>query len=323
MTTQPLLFRRLCASLLLCAALPACAADAGGLQQLQQVFEPSGAIQLADGRVLTVEDEAKRAFNLLDFKNGSLHENEAADAELLASFNRELSDLEALAQDGEGWIYAVSSHSETKQNERQAGREHLVRFKIQGNRAAGISYAPNLKDALLQNESVRRSIAAQTGGRQIDFHTMNIEGLHYDTAAKRLLLALRDPLPLIVAVDNPQEVFGKGAAPKFGETAVLKLNGGGIRSLAYDPVLKTYLIANEITGSNGKGQSQLWTWNGRAASAPVALNLPAAAGLKNIEAVTPVSAGGKPYLLLMGDEGSAKKQRGARYVLVDYGSLKK
>lgn len=323
MKPQPLLFRRLAASLLLCAVLPAFSADAGGLQQLRQVFEPSGAVQLADGRVLAVEDEAARALKLLVFKNGSLHENAAADAELLASFNRELGDLEALAQDGEGWVYAASSHSETKQNERQAGREHLLRFKIRGNRAAGAGYAPNLKDALLQSESVRRSIAAQTGGRQVDFNTMNIEGLHYDTAAKRLLLAFRDPLPLIVAVDNPQEIFGKGATPKFGETVVLKLTGGGIRSLTYDPVLKTYLIANEITGSNGKGQSQLWTWDGRAASGPVMLNLPAAAELKNIEAVTSVIVGGKPYLLLMGDEGSAKKQRGARYLLVDYGSLKK
>lgn len=331
---QSLFSRQAAALLLLCAALPACSEStktgkgnknnhADSRLQLQQIYEPSGAVQLADGRVLVVEDEAKRAFSLLDFKNGSLHENEAADKALMAAFDRTLSDLEALAQDGEGWIYAVSSHSETKQNERQAEREHFIRFKINGNKAEQISYAPNLKDALLKNENVRKSIAAQSGGRQIDFNTMNIEGLHYDTGAGRLLLAFRDPLPLVVAVDNPQDVFGKGSEPKFGEAAVLKINGGGIRSLTYDPELKTYLLSNEITGSNGKGQSQLWTWDGQAASAPVALDLPEASQLKNIEAVEPVKVDGKPYLLLMGDEGSKKKQRGARYLLVDYAKLKK
>lgn len=318
--------RRLLTASLLCLALPACAdggKNAAGDNQLQHLYEPSAAVQLSDGRVLVVEDEAKRALNLLRFDKGRLVEDEKADAALLAGFDRKLSDLEGLSKDGQGWIYAVTSHSETKQNERLADREHFIRFKINGGKAEQISYSPNLKDALLKDKKVLQSIAAQSGGRNVDFNTMNIEGLHYDAAANRLLLAFRDPLSLVVAVDNPQEVFEKGAAPKFGETVVLNLKGGGIRSLTYDPVLKTYLLSNEITGSNGKGQSQLWTWNGSAGAAPAELNLPEGVVLKNIEAVESVNMGGKPYLLLMGDNGSVKKQRGARYLLVDYAKLKK
>lgn len=337
---KPKLISRLLAVSLACTLIPACADNSGknskteknskpesskadSRYQLSHIYEPSGAIQLSDGRVLVVEDEAKRAFSLLSFeKSGNLKENETADAELMGSFSRTHSDLEALTQDTQGRIYAVSSHSETKQNERLPEREQFFRFNINGNKAGQISYAPNLKDALGNSQALLQSIKKQTG-RSVDFHTMNIEGLHYDQAANRLLLAFRDPLSLIVPLENPEEVFGKGAAPRFGEPVVLKLKGGGIRSLTYDPVLKTYLLANEVTGENGKGQSQLWTWDGKAQSAPVELNLPENVKLKNIEAVESVTLNGQPRLLLMGDEGSVKKQRPARYLLIDYADLQK
>lgn len=331
---KPKLISRLLAVSLACTLIPACADNSGknskpesskadSRYQLSHIYEPSGAIQLSDGRVLVVEDEAKRAFSLLSFeKSGNLKENETADAELMGSFTRTHSDLEALTQDTQGRIYAVSSHSETKQNERLPEREQFFRFNINGNKAGQISYAPNLKDALGNSQALLQSIKKQTG-RSVDFHTMNIEGLHYDQAANRLLLAFRDPLSLIVPLENPEEVFGKGAAPRFGEPVVLKLKGGGIRSLTYDPVLKTYLLANEVTGENGKGQSQLWTWDGKAQSAPVELNLPENVKLKNIEAVESVTLNGQPRLLLMGDEGSVKKQRPARYLLIDYADLQK
>lgn len=326
---------------LACAMLPACADNSSKAEQnskaeksgkadkadsryqLAHIYEPSGAAQLSDGRVLIVEDEAKRAFSLLSFEqNGQFKEDETADAELMGSFKQRHSDLEALTQDPQGWIYTVSSHSETKQNERLPDRERFLRFKINGNKAESISYAPNLKDALGNSQTLLQSIKKQTG-RTLDFHTMNVEGMHYDQASKRLLLAFRDPLSLIVPIENPDDVFGKGAAPRFGEPVVLKLKGGGIRSLTYDPVLKAYLLANEVTGDNGKGQSQLWTWDGKAQSAPVELNLPANVKLKNIEAVESVTHNGKPRLLLMGDEGSVKKQRPARYLLIDYADLNK
>ncbi|SUA48830.1 Protein of uncharacterised function (DUF3616) [Neisseria zoodegmatis] len=340
---KPSILSRMLAVSIACAMLPACADNSGSNSKteqkqnsqaeksdkadsryhLQNIYEPSGAIQLSDGRVLVVEDEAKRAFNLLSFEqDGNVKEDEAADAELMGSFKHPHSDLEALAQDPQGWIYTVSSHSETKQNERLTDREHFLRFKINGNKAEQISYAPNLKDALGNAQSLLQSIKKQTG-RTLDFHTMNVEGMHYDQATKRLLLGFRDPLSMIVPIENPDDVFGKGAAPRFGEPVVLKLQGGGIRSLTYDPVLKAYLLANEVTGENGKGQSQLWTWDGKAQSAPVALNLPENVKLKNIEAVESVTLNGKPRLLLMGDEGSVKKQRPARYLLIDYADLNK
>ncbi|OSI17211.1 hypothetical protein [Neisseria dumasiana] len=338
---KPNTLSRLLAVSLACAMLPACADNSGNSNetaktakaekgdkadsryQLANIYEPSAAVQLSDGRVLIVEDEAKRAFSLLTFESsGNFKEDESADEAFMASFKQSHSDLEALTRDAQGWVYAVSSHSETKQNERLPAREHFLRFKINGNKAEQISYAPNLKDALGNAQSLLQSIKKQTG-RSIDFHTMNVEGMHYDQAANRLLLAFRDPFSMIVPVENPDDMFGKGAAPRFGEPVVLKLKGGGIRSLTYDPVLKAYVLANEVTGDNGKGLSQLWTWDGKAQSAPVALNLPENVKLKNIEAVESVTLNGKPRLLLMGDEGSVKKQRPARYLLIDYADLNK
>lgn len=330
---------RLLAVSLACMALPACADGSENGQkhgnktesnyettnfyQLSQMYEPSGVVQLADGRILVVEDEAKRAFNLLSFgKDGHLKESEDDDSALMGGFKKQLTDLEALSKDSQGWIYAISSHSETKQNERLIDREHLFRFRINGNKAEKISYAPNLKDALGSSDAILKSIKQQTG-RSIDFHTMNVEGMHYDQHTDRLLLAFRAPFSLIVPIENHDAMFSKGAQPKFGKPVVLKLKGGGIRSLTYDPVLKSYLLANEVTGSNGKGQSQLWTWDGKAESELVELNLPESPKLKNIEAVESVVFNDKPYLLLMGDEGSVKKQRPARYLLLDYSDLNK
>ena len=54
----------------------------------------------------------------------------------------------------------------------------------------------------------------------------------------------------------------------LNEVAVIDIDGGGIRSLNYDPVLKTYVIANEVKDENGQKFSQLWTWSGNPTDEP-------------------------------------------------------
>ncbi len=58
--------------------------------------EPSGVMQLADNRVLIVEDEVHRAMRLLTIApNGALVEHNDANEQLTKSFDNKLSDLEA------------------------------------------------------------------------------------------------------------------------------------------------------------------------------------------------------------------------------------
>ncbi|MDO4795101.1 MAG: DUF3616 domain-containing protein [Brachymonas sp.] len=297
--------------------------------QLRQIYEPSAVQQLPDGRLLVVEDEAKRSFSVLRINaDNTLLEDAAATQALRQSIRGELSDLEALAQDAKGRFYAATSHSEVKANQgggRRAQRERLVRFAISNNRIQEMRDGPNLKEALQQSAVVQQAVQSQAGG-PADFSRLNLEGMAYNPQSKQLLLGLREPqvkagskvLSLILSINNPDALFDSGAAPEFGEVFAFDLKGSGIRSLAYHAPSKTYLITNEsFKTESDKPTSQLWLWDGRAQSAPRKVHLPEIDALKNAEAVTVAQIRGKPHLLVLGDNGSSKKQRGASYFIID------
>ena len=114
--------------------------DQTGMGTLTGVYELSAVQQLPDGRVLVVEDEEHRAMNILTISpEGSLVENKAANLRLTEGFERKLEDLEGLTADDKGFIYATSSHSLRKNGDRDANREQLIRFRVNGNIAGDIS----------------------------------------------------------------------------------------------------------------------------------------------------------------------------------------
>ena len=81
-------------------------------------------------------------------------------------------------------------------------------------------------------------------------------------------------MALVAFIANPKEVFEHKAKPEFDEVAVIDIAGGGIRSLNYDPILKTYIIANEVKDEAGERFSQLWTWSGKHSDEPQKITLP-------------------------------------------------
>ncbi|VEJ21461.1 Protein of uncharacterised function (DUF3616) [Neisseria animaloris] len=309
------------------SAAPAGSVKGSEFHHLKSIFEPSAVQQLADGRLLVIEDEPDRAFSLLKIaSNGTLTEDDAADTALMKSIKGRLSDLEALAVDAGGYIYASTSYSKTKKGERQPERERLVRFKLEGNSVKDMRDAPNIKEALKKAQNVHKAVQGKIG-RNVDFENLDIEAMVYDDAGKRLLLGLREPLAngisMIIPINNPAAMFEKKAAPVFGETVFLDIKGSGIRSLDYDPETKVYSITNEVRNPDGgKDYSQLWFWNGDAKSPARPVNLPEIKSLKNAEAVGFAKFNGKQHLVVMGDEGSKKKQRPARYFIIDAAKLK-
>ena len=297
-----------------------------GINDFENIYEPSAVQQLPDGRLLVVEDESSRAFSLMRFaEDGTLYEDEALDVRLIPGFKRKLSDLEGLAKDNDGYIYAVTSHSKNKKGERRPDREHMVRFKIEGSEVHEVSYFSNLKDALLKAHDLQKIIKSRIG-TEVDFDNINIEGLLYDRKQNRLMLGFREPmvnnLSMIVVISNPKEMFERDAAPKFSDAIFLELQGGGIRALSYDPVLDTYMIVNEIKGYEDNTYSQLWTWNGDAKTAPEPVALPGIINLNNVESIDSITINGESRLMIMSDEGSEKKQRPAKYMMLDYNQLK-
>ena len=297
-----------------------------GINMFKGVYEPSAVQQLPDGRIMVAEDEPNHAFSILSIdKNGNFVEDEALDTRIITGFKRKLNDLEAMTRDDEGFMYAMTSHSRNRKGQRSPDREHLMRFKIQNGEVIGLTSYDGLTDVLEKDPALHDLIREKTSA-EVVFDEINIEGLAFDPVKKRLVLGFRDPefnnMALIAFIANPKEMMEKNAKPVFDEVAILDIDGGGIRSLNYDPVLKAYIIANEVKGDTGEKSSTLWKWSGNPKDEPQKLNLPNLHHMTNVEAVDSVNINGRQMLLLMGDEGSAEKGMTAKYMLVDYNRLR-
>ena len=297
-----------------------------GINMFNGVFEPSAVQQLPDGKLLIAEDEPNHAFSIISIdKTGKFVEDEALDTRVITGFKRRLSDLEALARDDEGFIYALTSHSRTRKGNRSPDREHLMRFKIQDGNVLGLTSYDNLTQVLETDHKLHDLIRERTKA-EVSFEEINIEGMAFDPVKKRLVLGFRpefNNMALVAFISNPKDVFEHNAKPEFDEVAVIDIDGGGIRSLNYDPVLKTYVIANEVKDENGQKFSQLWTWSGNPTDEPQKISLPNLQHITNVEAVDSITVNGKPQMILMGDEGNASQKITAKYMLVDYSQLGK
>ena len=298
-----------------------------GINMFNGVYEPSAVQQLPDGKLLIAEDEPNHAFSIVSIdKTGRFIEDEALDTRVITGFKRRLSDLEALARDDEGFIYALTSHSRTRKGNRSPDREHLMRFKIQDGNVLGLTSYDNLTQVLETDHKLHDLIRERTKA-EVSFEEINIEGMAFDPVKKRLVLGFRDPefnnMALVAFISNPKDVFERNAQPEFDEVAILDIDGGGIRSLNYDPVLKNYVIANEVKDENGQKFSQLWTWSGNPTDEPQKISLPNLQHITNVEAVDSITVNGKPQMILMGDEGNASQKITAKYMLVDYSQLGK
>jgi len=107
-----------------------------GFQPLTGLYEPSAIVQLPDGRFLVVEDEKSHPFSLLTIDAESRVHSMPLTPGLLQWFSAlwKLDDLEGLALDRAGWLYAITSHSRDDDGDAKKSREKLVRFRIEGQR---------------------------------------------------------------------------------------------------------------------------------------------------------------------------------------------
>ncbi|AUH33888.1 Pycsar system effector family protein [Paracoccus tegillarcae] len=296
-----------------------------GIGEFQGVYEPSAVQQLPDGRILVVEDEPDRAIALLSVaEDGSLTEDRATGVKMMRGFGRQLNDLEGLSIDDQDRIYATTSHSLTNKGERRPEREQLLRFRVSGGSVGEVRNYGDLRAALSESAVIKDSLKEVTG-KDIEFDDLNIEGLAYLSGSEHLYVGLRSPLAeessIIVVIRNPNEVFDNGAAPDFAEPILLDLQDGGIRALSYDPVLRSFLIVNEIEGYDDNRHSQLWAWTGNPEDQPDPIALPDIINLNNVESIDSITVDGEPRLLIMSDEGNEKKNEPARYMMLDYGQI--
>ena len=147
------------------------------------VYEPSAVQQLPDGRLLITEDEPNHAFSILSIdKFGQLIEDESLDTRIITGFKRRLNDLEALARDDEGFIYALTSHSRNKKGQRSPDREHMLRFKIQNGEVLGLTSYDDLTQVLETDTKLHDLIRERTNA-EVSFEEINIEGSRSDAGS--------------------------------------------------------------------------------------------------------------------------------------------
>ena len=296
--------------------------EANKIKQFNGIYEPSAAQQLTNGTLIILEDEISRALNSVDVDSfGNLIENAIGDKQLNSQLKQSFDDLEGVALSHKGEIYATTSFSRTSKGKRRPNREKLLRlvFDDDGSLIKQDVY-PDFIDSLKDAKLFKR-LNAKNDRKNVKLKDINIEGLSFDEDKQHLLFGLKAPLindlSVIIRLENPQQVLDGDDVPVLSKKiSLLDLNGGGIRSLAYDDTLRGYLIANEVDFGGGSKQSQLWFWDGK--QQPIALIIPDIVEMKNIEAITAVSVAGKLQVLVMSDDGSRRNKQPAHYQLIDY-----
>ncbi|MDO9243985.1 MAG: DUF3616 domain-containing protein [Rhodocyclaceae bacterium] len=292
---------------------------------LTGIYEPSAIQQLPDGRFLVVEDEKTQPLSLVTIRaDGSVTSSPLVTATPDAPPDfKKLDDLEGIAIDAAGFIYAITSHSRNNAGAEKKSREKLLRFRIEGDRAVAPVVVTQLKAALSAAHPVLATAARipdvkAAGG-------LNIEALEMTPDRQRLLIGLRSPLldrrAIIASIENPVAVFEKGEAPRIAPRLdTLDLGGHGIRGLSYVPALAGYLVVSGPVARE-QVQFQLWFWNGQPTERPRRVSVPGLPGFEHAEGVSPAIIDGRQRIVIVSDDGSRKDQRFARYLLLDPGQL--
>jgi Protein of unknown function (DUF3616) len=291
---------------------------------LNGLYEPSGIRQLPDGRFLVVEDEKEHSFSLATISAGGDVKTTLLVPGWFQSGNPvwKLDDLEGLALDGLGFLYAVTSYSRDDDGNEKKSREKLVRFRIEGARVVAPVVVDGLKPALVAAHPLLAAAAqvldAKSGGG------LNIEALEITPDGQRLLIGFRSPLQgslaVIASVENPAAVFEADAAPQISSALqTLDLDGYGIRGMAFIAPLGGYLV---ISGPvSREGEFGLWFWSGEPAAPARRVTVAGLPGLERAEGVCPAVIDGVTKIVIVSDDGSRKQGRCARFVLLELGQL--
>ncbi len=292
---------------------------------LTGIYEPSAIQQLPDGRFLVVEDEQDHPFSLLSIGANGRHSSTPLTAGLLARLLEfddtfwKLDDLEGLALDQSGYLYAITSHSRNNDGDDKKSRNKLVRFRIEGDRVLRPLVVNGLKPALLAKHPV---LAAAAEIREVKNNGgFNIEALEISPDQQRLLIGFRSPLlderAIVACVENPAAIFDANEPPRISATLkTLDLGGHGIRGLSYIPALNGYLV---ISGpvSREPAQFQLWFWSDQAGAQARRVTVPGLEGFAHAEGVSPAVIDGHQRIVIVSDDGNRKDGEFAHFLLLD------
>jgi hypothetical protein len=295
-------------------------------RELTGIHEPSAIQQLEDGRFLIVEDEKQYPFSLVTLGADGSAGSKPLSMDALAEGDgfAKLDDLEGIALDRAGFIYAITSHSRDDDGDEKKSRDKLVRFRIEGDRAVAPKVVKGIKPALTSAHPV---LAAAAAIRDVKSDAgLNIEALDMSPDQQRLLIGFRSPLldarAIIASIDNPSEMFELGEPPRVAPTlTTLDLGGDGIRGMSHIPALDGWLL---ISGPVSRQQVQfrLWFWSGQADRPARPVTVPGLPGFEHAEGVSPALIDGRQQVIFVSDDGNRKQGLNAHYLLLDPAQLR-
>lgn len=295
-------------------------------QPLTGIFEPSAVQQLPDGRFLVVEDEKQHPFSLFSIDpNGGVASRPLVPASPDADKDFwKLDDLEGLALDAAGLVYAVTSHSRNGDGEEKKSRHKLVRFRVEGDEVVRPQVVTGLKAALTSAHPV---LAAAAEIRDVKADGgFNIEALEVGADRHRLLVGFRSPLldnrAIVASIENVAAMFELGEPPRVASTLdTLDLDGNGIRGMSYVPALGGYLVVGGPVARQPV-QFELWFWSGERGAAARRVSVAGLPGFEHAEGVSPAVIAGCQYIVIVSDDGSRVEGRYARFLLLEPSQLR-
>jgi hypothetical protein len=226
-------------------------------------FEASAVAHVpATRQLLFVDDDRPGELFVLEVDSGGTQQTRAS----ALSLGAHVTDLEGITYDGH-YFYVVGSQSKAM----GFSGDGLVRF----------TYDPSTRSTH-DVESVRDlkrwlalSVPELRGtGSRIGDHVLNIEGLAWDPAGRRLLLGLRAPLvdgkTLIIPVRmiSPGGPFSAENLQVDGASIRLALHGAGIRSIEFDEVTRTFVLITGATLNEETLDFQVLEWEGEPDTVP-------------------------------------------------------
>ncbi len=298
-------------------------------QPLTGFYEPSGIVQLPDGRLIIVEDEMDTPISLLTIDAEVPMPREPVRLDTLTALLTGsepafgLNDLEAATLGPDGYVYVITSHSRTEKGNRREMREKLMRFRLRGNRAVDATLVLSLRDQMAGlDKHISRAAKIKDAGHD---DQLNIEGMAYDPTGKRLLIGMRGPIikgqSVVLSLPNLQMVFSDTSTARLDdEPILLDLDRGGIRAMAYDPVLKGFLI---LSRQEKRGERhKLWFWSGERKQPPRRIRLTGDVDLSKAEGLAPVHIHQRDQIMIVFDTGKQARGRYGEYLLLTYEQLK-
>jgi len=282
------------------------------------VFEPSGAATMPDGKVLIVEDESNaKSLKLLEIESdGNVAEigNLYLPKKVKKVFKKEIEDLEAITAKG-NIVYGITSHTFSKSNKRKATREKFIMFTYEDGAVEEFYIYKYLKRDLYQKfPKIFKNDIFST-------NSINIEGLAVDSQSEGLLIGFRSPLlnsdAMLIPIKNPNQVFLKQERPDFGQPIRLNLGGLGVRDITYDEDKKGYwIIAGGV--DNREFKFELWFWDRVNSKVFLVKNQP---DIGYGEGITVIKNDTKNPALFIVEDNGQKPNKSAEYIIIDRESL--